>query len=210
MLKSLNSQILFAAVAGVAFGWLLSLNPATGVSSSCLYILSLISSLFIGLLKMLLIPLIFSSIVVGVANLQAVGHLGRVWKITLLCFISTTTLALGLGLLCAHLFEPGQGLHITMFSEAMATHHSPESLSPSAFISNFLQNTLINPFKAMAEGNVLTVVIFALLLGAVIVSGRGKFEAVQNLFQQLFAMMMKLVQWVMVLAPFGILPYWQN
>ncbi|KAF7276610.1 hypothetical protein GWI33_010032, partial [Rhynchophorus ferrugineus] len=153
---------------------------------------------------MLLIPLIFTSIVVGVANLQAIGRFGRVWKITILCFFTTTTLALGLGLLCAHLFHPGEGLNIALFQDAMSAHQTPDTLSPSAFFTNFIQHTLINPFKAMADGNVLSVVIFALLIGAVIVSGRGKFKVVETCFQQLFEMMMKLVQWVMVLAPLGI------
>ncbi|OUY08840.1 dicarboxylate/amino acid:cation symporter [Acinetobacter populi] len=204
MLKSLNTQILVAAVLGIAFGWLLSLSPQSDWSGNSLYVLSLLSSFFIGLLKMLLIPLIFSSIVVGVANLQAVGNFGKAWKITLLCFFTTTTCALLLGLLCAHVFQPGVGLDISLFKDAMDAHHTPDTLSPSAFFTNFLQNTLINPFKAMAENNVLAVVIFALLLGAIIVSGRGKFQQVHDLFQQVFDMMMQLVKWVMVIAPLGI------
>lgn len=204
MLKSLNTQILMAAILGLLFGWGLNLNAEHAFSQNSLYILTLLSSLFIGLLKMLLIPLIFSSIVVGVANLQAVGHFGKVWKVTVLCFFTTTTLALTLGLLCAHIFQPGVGLDIALFKDAMTAHATPDTLSPSAFLTNFLQNTLVNPFKAMAEGNVLAVVIFALLIGAVIVSGKGKYVQVQGLFQQLFDMMMTLVQWVMYLAPLGI------
>lgn len=204
MLKSLNTQILLAAIFGILFGWWLSLNPHSVFSQSSLYILGLLSSLFIGLLKMLLIPLIFSSIVVGVANLQAIGRLGKVWKITVLCFLTTTTIALILGLMCAHIFQPGVGLDIALFKDAMAAHQTPDTLSPSAFFVNFLQNTLVNPFKAMAENNVLSVVIFAILIGAIIVSGQGKFQPIHQLFQQLFEMMMKLVQWVMLLAPIGI------
>lgn len=204
MLKSLNTQILIAAILGIIFGWGLSSFPDTSFATGSLYILGLLSSLFIGLLKMLLIPLIFTSIVVGVANLQAIGRFGRVCKITVLCFFTTTTLALILGLLCAHIFQPGVGLDISLFKDAMNSHQTPDTLSPSAFFANFLQNTLINPFKAMAEGNVLSVVIFALLIGAVIVSGKGRFQAVHEFFQQLFEMMMKLVQWVMILAPIGI------
>jgi Na+/H+-dicarboxylate symporter len=204
MLKSLNSQILCAAVLGILFGWWISSLGVSPFAQHSLYLLSLLSSLFIGLLKMLLIPLIFSSIVVGVANLQAIGSFGRACKITVLCFVSTTCIALSLGLLCAHIFQPGVGLDINLFKEAMTAHSSPDTLSPSAFFSNFLQNTLINPVKAMAEGNVLCVVIFALMLGAVIVSGRGQFQAVEGFFQQFFAMMMRLVNAIMYLAPLGI------
>lgn len=149
MLKSLNTQILIAAILGVLLGWWLSISPDTALSTSSLYFLGLMSSLFIGLLKMLLIPLIFSSIVVGVANLQAIGSFGRVCKVTILCFLTTTTLALGLGLLCAHIFQPGVGLDIGIFKHAMDAHHTPDTLSPTAFFANFLQNTLINPFKTV-------------------------------------------------------------
>lgn len=204
MLKSLNTQILIAAILGLALGWGLNLNADSAFAHTILYLLTLLSSLFIGLLKMLLIPLIFTSIVVGVANLQAIGHFGRAWKITILCFLTTTSLALILGLLCAHIFQVGVGLDIALFQDAMSAHQTPDTLSPSAFFTNFLQNTLVNPFKAMAEGNVLSIVIFAILIGAVIVSGQGKYQHIQNLFQQGFDMMMKLVQWVMYLAPMGI------
>ncbi len=204
MLKSLNTQIFIAAILGIACGWLLGGDSQSSFANSSLYVLSILSSIFIGLLKMLLIPLIFSSIVVGVANLQAIGRFGRVWKITLLCFMTTTALALSLGLLCAHIFQPGTGLDIALFKDAMDTHTTPDTLSPSAFFSNFIQNTLINPFKALTEGNVLAVVIFALFMGAIIVSGQGRFQRIQDIFQDIFDMMMVLVQWVMRLAPLGI------
>ncbi|OEY93169.1 glutamate:proton symporter [Acinetobacter qingfengensis] len=204
MLKSLNSQILIGAILGILFGWWISQISDSGFAQTSLYILNLMSSLFIGLLKMLLIPLIFSSIVVGVANLQAIGSFGRACKITILCFFTTTSIALALGLLCAHIFQPGVGLDIALFKDAMASHQTPDTLTPDAFFTNFLQNTLINPVKAMTEGNVLSVVIFALMLGAVIVAGRGRFKTVESFFQQFFEMMMTLVHGIMYLAPIGI------
>jgi len=91
---NLNTQILIAAILGVICGFLLTLYPHASFTEHSLYGLSILSSIFIGLLKMLLIPLIFSSIVVGVSNLQAGGQFGRVWKITALSCLTTTTLAL--------------------------------------------------------------------------------------------------------------------
>ena len=201
---SLNTQILIAAILGVVFGFVLNLFPDSTFFSASLYGISLMSSIFIGLLKMLLIPLIFSSIVVGVSNLQAVGQLGRVWKITLACCVTTTTLALILGLACAHLFAVGKGVDILMFQDAMAQHQTPDTLTPSSFFTNFIQNTLINPFKAFAEGNVLAVVIFALLVGVALVKGGEHFKTVRKLSQQFFEIMMLMIGWVMKLAPLGI------
>ncbi|WP_436862692.1 dicarboxylate/amino acid:cation symporter [Acinetobacter haemolyticus] len=201
---NLNTQILFAAILGVVFGFLLNAFPETAFVEHSLYGLGILSSIFIGLLKMLLIPLIFSSIVVGVSNLQAGGQFGRVWKITVLCCLTTTTLALILGLACAHLFEVGKGVDIAMFQTQMQNHQTPDTLTPASFLTNFIQNTLINPFKAFSDGNVLAVVIFALLVGAALVKGGDKFAQVRSISHQFFEIMMLLVGWVMKLAPLGI------
>ena len=202
---SLNSQILIAAILGVIFGFVLNLFPNTQFFDASIYGLSIVSSIFIGLLKMLLIPLIFSSIVVGVSNLEASGQLSRTWKITLMCCVTTTTLALILGLACAHLFNVGKGVDIIMFQDAMSAHNTPDTLTPSSFFTNFIQNTLINPFKAFAEGNVLAVVVFALFVGVALVKGGENFRTVRKLSHQFFDIMMLMIGWVMKLAPLGIL-----
>ena len=201
---SLNSQIFIAAVLGVVFGFLLNQFPQTQFFDGSIYGLSIASSIFIGLLKMLLVPLIFSSILVGVSNLEAGHQLSRVWKITLACCVTTTTLALILGLASTHIFHVGQGVDIAMFQDAMNQHKSPESLPASSFLTNFIQNTLINPFKAFSEGNVLAVVLFALLLGLALVKGGERFNAIKQLARQFFDIMMMLVGWVMKVAPLGI------
>ena len=201
---SLNSQIFIAAVLGVVFGFLLNQFPQTQFFDGSIYGLSIASSIFIGLLKMLLVPLIFSSILVGVSNLEAGHQLSRVWKITLACCVTTTTLALILGLASTHLFHVGQGVDIAMFQDAMNQHKSPESLTASSFLTNFIQNTLINPFKAFSDGNVLAVVLFALLLGLALVKGGERFNGIKQLARQFFDIMMMLVGWVMKVAPLGI------
>jgi len=201
---NLNTQILIAAIFGVLFGLLLTAQPDTVFAVNSLYGLGILSSIFIGLLKMLLIPLIFSSIVVGVSNLQAGGQFGRVWKVTALSCLTTTTLALILGISCAHIFEVGKGIDITVFQAAMQSHETPATLTPSSFLTNFIQNTLINPFKAFSDGNVLAVVVFALFLGVALVKGGERFNSVRQISQQFFEIMMMLVGWVMKLAPIGI------
>ncbi|WP_457970168.1 dicarboxylate/amino acid:cation symporter [Acinetobacter calcoaceticus] len=201
---NLNTQILIAAILGLAFGFLLTMYPHTAFVKHSLYGLGILSSVFIGLLKMLLVPLIFSSIVVGVSNLQAGGQLGPVWKITFLCCLTTTTLALILGISCAHLFEVGRGIDISIFQTSMQNYQAPDSLNPASFFTNFIQNTLINPFKAFSDGNVLAVVVFALFVGVALVQGGERFKSIRLLSQQFFEMMMLLVGWVMKLAPLGI------
>ena len=204
-LKSLNTQIFVAAVLGVLFGVLLNaISPDSPFYQGSLYGLGIASSIFIGLLKLILIPLIFTSIVVGVSNLQAHEHMHRVWKITALCCLTTTTIAVSIGILCAHIFQPGQGLHIDLFQQAMTSFEAKQAFSPSEFIGQFIQGLLVNPFKAMSENNVLAVVVFALLVGAALVAGGKQYSTVSRFMNEAFQLIMRLVGWIMVLAPIGI------
>lgn len=204
-IKTLNGQILVAAILGILFGLLL--NQFSAVSSfhqASLYGLGIASAIFIGLLKLILVPLIFCSIVVGVASLQAHESMHRVWKTTVICAITTTTIAVIIGILCAHWFEPGKGLHIDLFKEAMSGVEAQQQYSPSAFISQFIGGVLINPFKAMSDSNVLAVVLFALLVGAALVAGGKQYATIHTFMNQAFQLVMRIVGWIMLLAPIGI------
>lgn len=204
-IKTLNGQILVAAVLGVLFGLLLNQFPAeSSVHQASLYGLGIASGIFIGLLKLILIPLIFCSIVVGVSSLQAHESMHRVWKTTVICCVTTTTIAVTIGILCDHVFEPGKGLHIGLFQEAMSNFEAKQQFSPSEFINQFIAGVLVNPFKAMAENNVLAVVLFALLVGAALVAGGKQYESINTFMNQAFQLVMRIVSWIMLLAPIGI------
>src|SRR5690606_22257955 len=98
----------------------------------------------------------------------------------------------------------GKGVDVLMFQDAMAQHQTPDTLTPSSFFTNFIQNTLINPFKAFADGNVLAVVVFALFVGVALVAGGDKFRTVRKLIHQFFENMIVMIGCVMKLAPLGI------
>lgn len=202
---SLNTKIFIGAVLGVLLGLFLRSVSDSPLFDHTLYFLEVISSIFIGCLKMLLVPLVFSSIVIGVASLESGQQLGRVWKITLLCSFTTMSLSLILGLGCAHLFGVGEGMDVGLFQNAMQQYHSnTQQLDASSFLLNFIKNTLINPFKAFSEGNVLAVVLFAMLIGLSLVFGGSRFNTIRRLHQEFFDLVMMLVSWVMKLAPIGI------
>lgn len=204
-IKTLNGQILLAAILGVLFGLLLNqFSVDSTFHQGSLYGLGIASGIFIGLLKLILIPLIFTSIVVGVASLQAHASMHRVWKTTVICCITTTTIAVTIGIACAHLFEPGKGLHIDLFKDAMTGFEAKQQFSPSEFISQFISGVLVNPFKAMSDNNVLAVVLFALLVGAALVAGGKQYASVNTFMNQAFQLVMRIVGWIMVLAPIGI------
>jgi Na+/H+-dicarboxylate symporter len=204
-LPSLNTQILVGALGGVVAGLALSaLGKETPITQHTLYAAGLVGTLFIDLLKMVLIPLVFTSIAVGVANLRAHSQMHRVWVATLGFFIFTMSLAILLGLGAANLFRPGEGLNLDMFRDAMQGFETKQLPLPE-FFAQFLHGLFMNPVTALAEGNVLAVVVFALILGIALVIGGERYRNILLLLQELLELSLMLVNWIMRLAPFGIM-----
>lgn len=204
-LPSLNLQILLAALIGVAVGmYFHGLGTEHQLVKAGLYTAGLVGTLFIDLLKMILIPLVFCSIAVGIANLRAHQQMHRVWITTLLFFLLTMMIAISLGLLAANHFKPGSGLHITMFAEAMQSFEARQLPLPE-FFAQFLHGLFMNPFAALAKGDVLAVVIFALILGVCMVVGGERFKHLHVLLQEALDVAMLIVRWIMYLAPLGIM-----
>lgn len=203
-LPSLNQQILIGAVFGVLVGLFFQ---KTGTDSAwvgnTLYGAGLIGTLFIDLLKMILIPLVFSSIVVGIANLRQHSQMHKVWVTTLIFFMSTMFIAMLLGMTASNVFEPGAGMTVSMFEGAMQNFQAKQMPLPE-FFAHFLHNLFVNPFKALAESKVLSVVIFALFLGIALVMGGDRYKHMLALFEEGLDLSMRIVNWVMYLAPYGI------
>lgn len=202
---SLNAQILAGVLAGLLLGLGLSLlGKESTAAQAGLYIAELVGTLFIDLLKMVMIPLVFTSIAVGVANLRAHRQMHKVWKATLGFFIFSMALAIMLGLTAANLVRPGAGLELAMFQDAMQGFRA-EQMALSDFFAHFLHSLFQNPMTALAEGNVIAVVVFALLLGIALVVGGERYANILILLQELLELMLMLVGWIMRLAPFGIM-----
>jgi Na+/H+-dicarboxylate symporter len=202
---SLNAQILFGVAAGVVLGLALAaLGKESAAAQTGLYLSELIGTLFIDLLKMVLIPLVFTSIAVGVANLRAHRQMHRVWKATLGFFVFSMALAILLGMTAANLVRPGEGLQLAMFQDAMQGFQA-KNMSLSEFFAHLLHTLFQNPVTALAQSNVLAVVVFALLLGIALVVGGERYTNILVLLQELLELMLMLVGWIMRLAPLGIM-----
>ncbi|ACT49121.1 dicarboxylate/amino acid:cation symporter [Methylotenera mobilis] len=202
---SLNLQILLASIIGVALGlYFHVLGTQHALVQVSLYSASLVGTLFIDLLKMILVPLVFCSISMGVANLRQHQQMHKVWVSTMLYFVTTTTLAIILGLLAANYFEPGTGLHVAMFKDAMHGFEAKQLPLPEYF-AQFLHSLFVNPFAALAKGDVLALVMFALILGVALVVGGERFNQLRTLLQEALDVTMLIVSWVMYLAPLGIM-----
>lgn len=203
---SLNTQILAGVLLGVLAGILLNIiGPEAHVYQVLMFGSEIIGDCFVNLLKMILIPLVFVSIAVGIANLRAHAQMGRVWKTTLVYFLGTTSLAVLLGLAVVNIFKPGTGLEMELFQDATVSF-SAQDVSLQGFVKMFLSGLFVNPVTAMAEGDVLPTVIFALFLGiALIVAGEDKTRGILSLLNEFFHLIMILVGWIMRLAPVGVM-----
>jgi Na+/H+-dicarboxylate symporter len=204
-LPSLNTQILLSAIFGITIGFsLITIGKDSVTTQTSLYAANLVGTLFIDLLKMVLIPLVFTSISVGVANLQAHKQIHRVWISTLGFFAFSMAIAIILGLGANALFHPGQGLHLEMFQNAMSNFEAKQQ-TPADFFTQFLHGLFMNPFAALAQGEVLAVLIFALFLGVALVIGGERYKNILTLLQELLEIIMQMVRWIMTLAPLGIM-----
>ena len=204
-MPSLNRLIFIAAALGVLIGWLLGAMPEdAGLRGGVLYGSTLIGAVFIGLLKMILIPLVFTSIVVGVASLQAHHQVHRVWITTLLFFTLTSALAMLLALVVTNIFKPGAGMSLTMFADAMDTFEARQMTMPE-FFQYFLTGLFKNPFEAFANGDILSVLMFAIFVGVALVAGGQRYHTVLQVMQELLDMLLRIISWIMWLAPLGIM-----
>ena len=204
MRLSTNQQIFLGLFVGILLGLLiLFVGVESTIGAAILYVCQIAGSLFVNALKMILIPLVFLSIAVGITNLKTHAKMGAVWKITLLYFMTSTSLAIILGLFVVNIFKPGVGLSSQLFQTEMSTVII-ERLTLSQFFESFLSQLFTNPIAAMAAGNVLPTVMFAIILGIALVVAQERTKSIQNILNEGFEIMMQIVGWIMWIAPYGI------
>ena len=203
MKNKTNHHILIGVLVGLFIGLYIKFNPSVIGSDLIIYVADLIADIFISSLKMVLIPVIFFSISVGIANLSSHKQSSRIWFLTFLFFFISMTLAIILGLGSMNLFEPGRGMSLSLFSEQLNNFHS-SSIALPVFIKQFLSGIFVNPLKAMAEGNILGVITFSMFVGLAIAKSGKEFFDIKKLFSSLLGITMKIVSWIVRFSPYGI------
>jgi aerobic C4-dicarboxylate transport protein len=191
--RSLYLQVLLAAALGVAVGhW----RPGWGVA------LRPLGEGFIKLIKMLIAPIIFTTVVTGIARMGDLRKIGRLGLKTIVYFELVSTLALGLGLAVGHLVQPGAGMHATHLDAAAVKGYTrtAESLTFSEHLLNIIPRTIVDAF---AQGDVLQVLLVALLFGAAVSSLGARTAKLVDLIDELGQALFKVVFYVMHLAPIG-------
>ena len=198
--------ILLAAVAGQLAGTSATLGPVTFYS-----VFDFLGTIFINALKMLIVPLISSSIVVGVAGIGASGNLGRLGGKTLLFYAMTTLFAILLGLLLVNVVRPGI-LDGQPVGELLALHADTGALLEKVgdkgvgdVVQIFLRMVPTNIVRAASEGSMLGIIFFCLLFGFFMT--RLEESLADPLFRfcsGVFQVMMHMTEWVMKFAPIGV------
>ena len=176
----------------------------TTVSHAGIYVAGLVGGLFVDLLKMVMVPLVFTSIVVGIANLRAHHQIHRVWITTLIYSLITMSISVGIGITSSNFFAPGKGLNLEMFHDAM---HGVDTIhmTLAEFIAKFLSGLFVNPFAALAQSNIMEIVMFSLFTGIALVVGGDRYKNLLVLLQEIFELSLRIVGWIMVIAPLGIM-----
>ncbi len=160
-------------------------------------IFHIIGQIFINSLKMLVVPLVFISLVCGIANLSDPSKLGRLGGKSLLLYISTTALAITLAIVFALIVQPGAGNPIP----TDAAYSAAQAPSLSQVIIDIFPS---NPFAAFTEGKMLQVIAFAVLFGIAMAMSGEPGKRVASVFDDLNTVVMKLVTILMNLAPYGV------
>ena len=197
--SSLTVRILIGMAVGLLFGLALNYAGVSGAAQEWIVdgVLYAGGEIFLASLKLLVVPLVFVSLVCGTASINDIAKLGRVGGKTLGLYLATTAIAITLALLAAVIFEPGEGF-------ALSTHLSYEATDPPSLTDTIVALFPTNPVRAMAEGNMLQIIVFAGFFGLAIATVGAPGERVLAFFQDLNEVIMRLVMILMRFAPYGV------
>ena len=199
---SLTTQIFAALILGCLCGVLMHYVVPSGYVKDTVFvngIFYVVGNGFIRLMKMLVVPLVFCSLVCGSMAMGDTKSLGKIGVKALLFYLVTTALAISVALAVGHLINPGIGLDISGV-EAVETS-TAEAVSTADTILNIIPE---NPIAALANGEMLQVIVFALFVGILIAKLGERVDTVANFFSQFNDVMMQMTVMVMKLAPYGV------
>ena len=201
-MKNANKYILLAAIAGIIIGLVIKKFPDSLILQYISDISILAGQIFITTLKMILVPLVFFSIVNGISNLVSSNKAGTIWRSTLLYFAGTMFFAVFIAMIAMNLFKPGIGVSIDAWQlDEVVTS---EALSFKDFIYQFILGLFENPFASLANGKILPLIIFSILIGIALNEKNKALNPARDFFKSFYEIIFKIVNWIMYIAPFGI------
>jgi aerobic C4-dicarboxylate transport protein len=194
--SQLYAQVLLGVGLGILLGWLF---PTAGIAMKPL------ADGFIKLIKMLIAPIIFCTVVNGIAGMNDLKHAGRVGLKALIYFEAMTTVALLIGLMVAHIHQPGAGLHIDATkidasSISAYTSKAAETQTASEFFLHMIPTSVIDAF---AKGDILQVLVVAIIFACALIGMGEKGVRVHSFIGQLSDVLFRMMGFIVKLAPIG-------
>lgn len=201
---TLTNKIFIAMALGIVFGSLANVLPIFpfGLEEVIFFgLFDLVGQIFIASLKLLVVPMVFVSLTCGTASLGSHGNMGVMAAKTISLYLLTTAIAITIALSVAMLIQPGSGDEFNSQLTTQASYQANNAPPLKEVLVNIVPS---NPIKAMAEGNMLQVIVFALLFG-IAISRSGEFGTkVAKSFESLNHVIMEMIMILMQLAPYGI------
>ncbi|MCA3183631.1 MAG: dicarboxylate/amino acid:cation symporter [Cupriavidus sp.] len=202
--KRLTTHIVVAMVAGIAVGWLChSLAKDAQAAKEIAGYFGIVTDIFLRMIKMIIAPLVFATLVGGLASMADGGAVGRIGLKAMVWFVSASAISLALGILLVNLFQPGAHLNLTIpEASAAATNLRVGDFSLKGFITHVFPKSI---FEAMANNEILQILVFSLFFGAALafVKGSGNSTLV-NPIEELTKVMFRITDYVMRFAPVGV------
>ena len=199
MKQGLQKYIFYSFLSGIILGIFLNnlSNYFPEILKLILNTLQFGGDVFLKIIKMLVVPIVFFSLLIGVANLKNISTLGRIGAKTLSLYICTTMLAISLSLVIGYILNPGEGVNINLENTQLKINEAP------SFFTVLLGIIPENPFKSLSEGKMLQVIFFALILGGCLSNLKDN-ENLLNFFNGMNELVLKMLSVLMIIAPIGI------
>ncbi len=193
--KSLYVQVLFAVLLGVLLG---QFYPALGTDMKPL------GDGFIKLIKMMIAPIIFCTVVTGIAGMEDMKQVGKTGGLALLYFEVVSTVALVIGLVVVNVLQPGVGMHAdpaSIDTKGIAAYTGPGKMKGTVdFLMDIIPSTVVDAF---AKGEILQVLLFAILFGFALHRFGGRGTLVFDLIEKVSHVLFQIVNMIMKVAPLG-------